>query len=101
VPHTCNPSYSGGSDQEDLPQFEASLGKQFSKPYLEKNPSPIERAGGVSQGVGPEFKSQYCKGKKKKEWCERVHGYWSSNLYKILVQLGNEDENLAPSQMPG
>jgi hypothetical protein len=66
VPHTCNPSYSGGSDQEDLPQFEASLGKQFSKPYLEKNPSPIERAGGVSQGVGPEFKSQYCKGKKKK-----------------------------------
>jgi hypothetical protein len=25
-----------------------------------------ERAGGVAQGVGPEFKPQYCKKKKKK-----------------------------------
>jgi hypothetical protein len=33
------------------------------KPYLEKNP-PQKRAGGVSQGVGPEFKPQYW-GKKK------------------------------------
>jgi hypothetical protein len=33
VAHTCDPSYSGGKDQED--QFEASLGKQFVRPYLE------------------------------------------------------------------
>jgi hypothetical protein len=26
----------------------------------------MKRAGGVAQGVGPEFKSQYCKRKKKK-----------------------------------
>jgi hypothetical protein len=41
-------------------QFEASLGKQFVKPYLEK---PITKnwAGGVAQGEGPEFKPQYCK----------------------------------------
>jgi hypothetical protein len=28
------------------------------RPYLEKNPSQ-KRAGGVAQGVGPEFKPQY------------------------------------------
>jgi hypothetical protein len=30
------------------------------RPYLKKNPSP-KRAGGMVQGVGPEFKAQYCK----------------------------------------
>jgi hypothetical protein len=37
VAHACNPSYSGGSDQEDSglkPDWENS-----SRPYLEKNPS--------------------------------------------------------------
>jgi hypothetical protein len=34
------------------------------RPYLEKGPSQ-ERAGGVSQGVGPKFKLQYCQNKKK------------------------------------
>jgi hypothetical protein len=34
--------------------------------YLEKDPSQ-KRAGGVAQGVGSEFKPQYCKKKKKKE----------------------------------
>jgi hypothetical protein len=33
------------------------------KPYLEKNPSQ-KRAGGVAQGIGPEFKPQYQKKKK-------------------------------------
>jgi hypothetical protein len=33
--------------------------------HLEKNPSQ-KRAGGVTQGVGPEFKPQYCKKKTKK-----------------------------------
>jgi hypothetical protein len=28
------------------------------RPYLEKNPSQ-QRAGGVAQGVGPEFKPQF------------------------------------------
>jgi hypothetical protein len=31
--------------------------------YLEKNPSQ-KRAGRMAQGVGPEFKPQYCKKKK-------------------------------------
>jgi hypothetical protein len=34
------------------------------RPCLEKNLSQ-ERAGGVAQGVGPEFKPQYQKKKKK------------------------------------
>jgi hypothetical protein len=34
--------------------------------YLEKHRSQ-KRAGGVAQGVGPEFKPQYSKKKKKKE----------------------------------
>jgi hypothetical protein len=51
---------SGGS------RFEASLGKQFARPYLEKNPHK-NRAGGVAQGVGPEFKPEYCQKKKKKK----------------------------------
>jgi hypothetical protein len=37
----------------------------LARPYLEKNPSQ-KRAGGVAQGEGPEFKSQCCKKKKKK-----------------------------------
>jgi hypothetical protein len=61
--HTCNPSYSGGRD----------LGDQSSKPAQANSlPDPIsktpikKRAGGVAQGVGPEFKPQYHKKKKKK-----------------------------------
>jgi hypothetical protein len=27
-----------------------------------------KKAGGVAQGVGPEFKPQYCKKKKKSNW---------------------------------
>jgi hypothetical protein len=32
----------------------------------QKNPSQT-RAGGVAQGIGPEFKPQYCKKKKEKK----------------------------------
>jgi hypothetical protein len=49
-------------------QFEASLGRQFKRPYLEKSLHKTKqnetkqnkkRAGGVAPGVGPEFKLQY------------------------------------------
>jgi hypothetical protein len=36
------------------------------RPYLEKKPSQ-KRAGRVAQGVGPEFKLQYWKKKKRKK----------------------------------
>jgi hypothetical protein len=35
VAHTCNPSYSGGRDQED-PGSKSVLGKKFSSLYLKK-----------------------------------------------------------------
>jgi hypothetical protein len=34
------------------------------RPYLKKT-LPKKNAGGVAQGVGPEFKPQHCKKKKK------------------------------------
>jgi hypothetical protein len=40
--------------------------KWFARLYLEKKPSQ-KRAGGVSQGVGPEFKPLYCQINKARE----------------------------------
>jgi hypothetical protein len=54
--HTCNPSYSGGRDQEDRDSKPAQanrlLDSIFKKPVTKK-------AGGMAQGLGPEFKPQY------------------------------------------
>jgi hypothetical protein len=36
------------------------------RPYLGKNPSH-KRAGGVTEGVGPEFKPKYLKKKKERK----------------------------------
>jgi hypothetical protein len=65
VAHACNLSCSG--ERSGASQFKASPGKQFST-VLEtpsQKSSSQKRAGGVAQGVGPEFKPQYCKKKKK------------------------------------
>jgi hypothetical protein len=43
-------------------QFEASLGKQFTKPYLKKKKKNLytkKGAGRVAQDAGPELKPQY------------------------------------------
>jgi hypothetical protein len=58
VAHACNPSYSGGRDQEDcgLKPVQANS----SQDPVSKKPSQ-KRAGGVAQGEGPEFKLQYQK----------------------------------------
>jgi hypothetical protein len=40
--------------------FEASLGKRFARPYVEKKPLQ-KRAPGVAQGGSPEFKTQHRK----------------------------------------
>jgi hypothetical protein len=53
--HACNPSYSGSRDQEDQ-GLKPAQGKQFMR-LSRINPSQ-KRAGGVAQGVGPEFKPQ-------------------------------------------
>jgi hypothetical protein len=60
VIHTCNPSYSGGRDQEDHSSKPAWANS--SRDPILKNPSR-KRAGEVAQGEGPEFKPQYLKNK--------------------------------------
>jgi hypothetical protein len=69
VAHACNPRYLVGRDQEDhssKPAQANSLRKTtyLEKLYLEKNHHK-KRAGRVVQGIGPEFKPQYRKLKKK------------------------------------
>jgi hypothetical protein len=62
VAHICNPNYSGGRDQEDRSSKPAQANSS-ERSYLEK---PFKnRAGGVIQGKGPEFKLQYRTHKKK------------------------------------
>jgi hypothetical protein len=60
--HTCNPSYSGGYDQEGY-SLKPAWANSF-RDSISPNPSQ-KRTGGVTQGVGTEFKPQYCKKKKK------------------------------------
>jgi hypothetical protein len=58
----CNPTYSGGRDQEDhgsKPAWANSSTRPYLKKTLHKN-----RVGGVTQGDGSEFKPQYHKKKK-------------------------------------
>jgi hypothetical protein len=61
VAHACNPSYSESRDQEDHSSTPAQANSSWD-PIL-KNPSQ-KRAGGVAQGVGPEFNPQYWEKKK-------------------------------------
>jgi hypothetical protein len=41
-------------------RFKASPSKEFIRPLSQTKPF-IKKSGGVAQGVGPEFKPQYCK----------------------------------------
>jgi hypothetical protein len=65
VARVCNPSYSGGRDQQDR-SSKPVLDKEFLRPYLKKKNKNTsqQRTGGVAQGKGFEFKPQYHKKKK-------------------------------------
>jgi hypothetical protein len=65
VAHIYNPSYSGGRDQVD--QSSKPTQANSSRDLISKNPITKNWAGGVAQGEGPEFKSQYPPPPKKKE----------------------------------
>jgi hypothetical protein len=66
VAHAYNHSYSGGRNQEDHGSKPAWA--DCSQDLISKIPN-TNRAGGIAQGVGPEFKPWYCKKKKKKVLC--------------------------------
>jgi hypothetical protein len=57
VAHTCNPSCSGGRDQENCSSKPARTNSSWD-PILKKKKSQ-KRAGGVAWGIGPEFKPQH------------------------------------------
>jgi hypothetical protein len=58
VAGTYNSSYSGGRDQRV--KVRSQPGQIVHETLSQKKPSQ-KRAGGVAQGVGPEFKLQYSK----------------------------------------
>jgi hypothetical protein len=70
VAHFCNPSYSGGRDQEDRGSKPALANS--SRPCLEKTLHK-KRAGRMAEGEGPEFKPKYYKKKKKRRRKERKY----------------------------
>jgi hypothetical protein len=82
VAHTCNPSYSGGRDQSVGSQLEVSPGQIFHETLSPKYPSQ-KRAGGVAQGVGPEFKPPLPTKKKQNSFLGRCF-----NLFWIPTLLG-------------
>jgi hypothetical protein len=55
VANACNPSYSGGRDQDDHSLKTAQANS--SQDPISKNPIIKNWAGGVAQCEGPEFKS--------------------------------------------
>jgi hypothetical protein len=59
----CNLSYLGGRDQEGR-GWKPAQAKSSQDPISRKKTSQ-KRAGGVTQGVGPEFKPQYQKKQKE------------------------------------
>jgi hypothetical protein len=64
VAHTCNPSYSGGRDQEDLGQTEPTRANSSQDPSSKTpNTEKVWRSGSWCR---PEFKPQYHKKKKVK-----------------------------------
>jgi hypothetical protein len=57
VAHACNPTYSGGRDGGSKPVLANSSQDPISK-------KTQKRAGRGAQGVGSEFKPQYCQKEK-------------------------------------
>jgi hypothetical protein len=64
VVHTCNPSHSGGRDEEDCVSKPTQANRSQDS-VLKKHPSR-KRAGGVVQSVGLKFEPQYRKTNKQK-----------------------------------
>jgi hypothetical protein len=86
VAHICNPSYSGGRNEEDH-STKPAMTNSFQGP-ISKNPSQ-KRAGGVAQGVGLEFKPQYNTSKnaeKLESWCMTGWKVKQSSCYGVSLK---------------
>jgi hypothetical protein len=55
----CKPSYSGGRDQESSAGSQPRQIVQKTLSQIKKKKKSQKRAGGVAQGVDPEFKPRY------------------------------------------
>jgi hypothetical protein len=66
VTHACNPTYSGGRDQEDHGWSPAWANRSIVCEALYWKKLSQKRKSGVVQGVDPEFQPQYCKQNKTK-----------------------------------
>jgi hypothetical protein len=76
----CNPSYSGGRDQEDWGSKPAQANSSWD-PILKKTITKRR----VAQGVGPEFKHWNPRTVKKKYW---FHWRWSRAVWSSCWVLG-------------
>jgi hypothetical protein len=93
VAHTCNPSYSGGRNQEDR-CLKPGQANSWRDP-ISKKPF-TKRAGRVTQGEGPEFKPQYRKTNKQTNKNDRPDRWLSflplrgdfQYLYGLHLKLG-------------
>jgi hypothetical protein len=78
---TCGLSYSGGRDQRDLGSKQAPA-NGLRNPILKKKSQ--KRAGGMAQGVDPEFKPPYLK---------KIN-YWGSlhifNMFDTYGKIANQ-----------
>jgi hypothetical protein len=74
VAHACNPSFSGGTDQEDYSSKPAEANSSRD-PILKK--AIKKRAGGMAQGVGSEFKPQNQKPKTKNQNKKTSRGFFA------------------------
>jgi hypothetical protein len=81
---TCNPSYSGSRDQKDHSSKPAEENSS-QDPIWKKSITTTKRTGGVTQGVGPEFKPQHCK--KKSAEGKKSHHFGSSIHSHLTVLL--------------
>jgi hypothetical protein len=89
VSHAYNPSYTVGRDEEDYssnPAWANSSQAPISKKSSQK------RAGGVAQGVGPEFKSQY---HKKRENMKR-----GSENSSTALNIPDTSNSISPKTKP-
>jgi hypothetical protein len=83
--HACNPSYSGGRDQD----HSWSQPRQIVQETLSRKNPTEKRVSGVAQDVGPEFRPQYYKKKKKKKEKATCIPMYSAALF-MIANLWNQ-----------